>query len=166
MDIALNIFNGLYTDYYKRLLTYSNSIVRDENRAQEVVQDCFHKLLKQDYSKIETHPVQWLYTVCRNSSIKVLKKNQRYVEAHEHDSIDETRDPSEQLEFQENVKILKKCMKKLSPRQQEVLKFRFFKDLNYEQSAKKMKTTSGNVGFLQSTALKELRALIFQQLNK
>lgn len=166
MNIPVDIFNNVYTTNRANLLRYAKKIVHDEHRAEETVQDVFTKLLKQDYDKIKTHINQWLYTVCRNSSIKVLNKNKRYVEAFEDESLDETRNPSENLEFQEKLKLLKKCMRKLTTRQREVLRCRFFKDLNYEQSAKKMKTSSTNIGFLQCTALKELRVIMNKEINK
>lgn len=166
MNIPVDIFNNVYSDNYTKLLRFAKSILHDNHRAEESVQEAFTKLLKQDYDKVKTHINQWLFTVCRNDSIKILNKNKRYVEALENDSIDGSRDPSEELEFQEKIKILKKCMRKLSPRQREVLKFRFFKDLNYEQSAKKMKTSSSNIGFLQCTTLKELRIIMNKEINK
>jgi RNA polymerase sigma-70 factor (ECF subfamily) len=166
MNITADTFNSVYLNFYKRLFAFSKKIVKDDNRAHEVVQDVFIKLWKQDFDNLESYLTQWLFTVCRNASIKVLKKNQRYVEAFEDESLDECRDPYNELDFQESLKLLKKCMRKLTPRQKEVIKYRFFKDLNYEQSAKKMKTSSGNVGFLQSTALKELKVMLNREINK
>ena len=167
MDITTEEFNNIYVEFHKRLLAYTNKFVRDDNRSEEIVHEVFSKLLKQDFDKIKDHIMQWLFTVCRNTSIKFINKNKRYVyNATEDESLDESRNPSEELEFQEKLKLLKKCMRKLTPRQRQVLKCRFYKDLNYEQAAKKLKTSSTNIGFIQCTTLKELRSLLNKDLVK
>jgi RNA polymerase sigma-70 factor (ECF subfamily) len=45
----------------------------------------------------------------------------------------------------------------LPPRQQEVIQLKFQNDLNYQQIAEILHTTSNNVGVLLHTALKSLR---------
>lgn len=166
MNIPIEKFNELYANHYKILVRYAKSIVHDESVAEEIVQETFFRLFKQDYNKIITYVKQWLYTVCYNHSLKVLRKETRYVDGEEDESIDESRNPSESLLFQEKVKALKKCMRKLTPNRRNVLKHRFYKDLNYMQSAKKMKTTEGNIGFLQHAALKDLKVMMKKELNK
>jgi RNA polymerase sigma factor (sigma-70 family) len=57
-------------------------------------------------------------------------------------------------------------MRKLTKRQRDVLKLRFFKDLDYNESAKKLKTTSGNIGFHQTTAIQKLRKMMEKHLHE
>ena len=55
-------------------------------------------------------------------------------------------------------------IKTLSKQQQKVIKLRYYSDLDYAQIAKKMKTTSGNVGFHLSTGLKNLRKKLLKSI--
>jgi RNA polymerase sigma-70 factor (ECF subfamily) len=166
-NIPIECFNSIYKDNYNQLFRYCKRILKNEHTAHDAVHDVFLKLFKQDYSKISDHINQWLYTVCYNHSLKLLKKQNRLISFFEEDeSLDEERTPSEQLEFQEKVRLLSKFMKKLSKNQRQVLKHRFYNDLSYDLTAKKVKLTSGNVGFIQNRALNKLRVLMKKALSK
>ena len=65
--------------YERPLLQYALSIVQDIDRARDIVQDTFMRLHNQEQEAIEGHLSQWLFTVCRNCSLKSLKKEDRYI---------------------------------------------------------------------------------------
>ena len=166
--IPTELLNQLYTENHRKLFVYSNGIVKDIQLANDVVQECFIRLHKQDYEKWKDRLVPWLFTVCRNLSIKFLNKKNRFVEIFEtdYDKIDESRSASEQMDLDHQKKLLKKYMRKLTKRQRDVLKLRFFKDLNYNQCAEKLKTTTGNIGFHQTTAIQNLRKMMDKHLHE
>jgi RNA polymerase sigma-70 factor (ECF subfamily) len=166
--IPTELLTQLYTEKHRELYLSSNRIVKDDQLAHDVVQECFTRLHKQDFDKVSDHLIPWLFTVCRNLSIRFLNKKNRFVEIFEtdYDKIDESRTPSEQMDLELHKKLLKKCMRKLTKRQRDVLKLRFFKDLDYNQSAKKLKTTSGNIGFHQTTAIQKLRKMMEKHLHE
>ncbi len=152
-------FTQVYKDYFPRLYSYSKKILCNDSLVEECVQTVFSKLLMQDYSKIENseHLQKWLFTVCRNTSFKLKIKENRYVESEEEDSICEDLNPFENLDRKELYKKVEKLLNTLSNQQKKMIKLRYFSDLDYSQIAKKMKTSSGNVGFHLSTALKTVR---------
>jgi len=49
-------------------------ITGDIEQAREVVQDTFLKLCRQKPAQIRNYLAQWLYTVCRNRALDVLRK--------------------------------------------------------------------------------------------
>ena len=165
--ISTELLNQLYAEKHRELYLYSNRIVKDDQLANDVVQECFIRLYKQDYDKWKDRLIPWLFTVCRNLSIKFLNKKNRFVEIFEtdYDKIDESRSASEQMDLEYQKKLLKKYMRKLTKRQRDVLKLRFFKDLDYSQCAKKLKTSSGNIGFQQCTAIQNLRKLMSKHIH-
>ena len=165
--IPTELLNQLYAEKHRELYLYSNRIVKDDQLANDVVQECFIRLYKQDYDKWKDRLIPWLFTVCRNLSIKFLNKKNRFVEIFEtdYDKIDESRSASEQMDLEYQKKLLKKYMRKLTKRQRDVLKLRFFKDLDYSQCAKKLKTSSGNIGFQQCTAIQNLRKLMSKHIH-
>ena len=105
-------------------------------------------------------PATWLFTVCRNGSLNVCRKERRMhyldeelIEAREA----EQPMPFERLERQEAAGFLLRIVATLPTRQQEVLQLKFQNDLSYQQIAEITKTTANNVGVLIHTALKTLR---------
>lgn len=168
MMISTEKFNQIYAEQHHKLYLYARSIVKDDDRAKDSVQETFTRLCKQDFEKIEHILVKWLFVVCRNFSFRQLQKNKRYVELSENDTdkMSEDRSPAEEMDIKEQVVALRKLVNKLSPREKEVLKYRFSKQLNYPESAKKMKTSEGNVGFLQSNAIKHLRIMMGITIKK
>lgn len=168
MMISTEKFNKIYAEQHRKLYAYARSILKDEERAKDSVQETFARLCKQDFSKIEPIIAQWLFVVCRNFSFRQLKKDNRFVEISENDidKMSEDRSPSEEMDIKEQIKDLRKLVSKLSPREKEVLKYRFMKQLNYPESAKKMKTSEGNIGFLQNNAIKHLRIMMGITIKK
>ncbi|MFT5108831.1 MAG: RNA polymerase sigma factor (sigma-70 family), partial [Pseudoalteromonas tetraodonis] len=60
------------------LIGYAASILRDVERARDVVQDTFVKLYQQEPGKVAEPALKsWLYTVCRNRSFDILRKEKR-----------------------------------------------------------------------------------------
>ena len=150
----------LYSEYKKRLFAASDKIVKDSQKAEDVFQEVFLRLHKQDYSKIEDHINEWLFIVCRNLSIKQYHKRNKYVlidniEAFERE--DESLDAPSQMMKKELIAGMLKHLSSIPQRHQTILKMRYFDNLTYEEIAKKMKTTVGNIGFLLSTSITKIR---------
>ena len=60
------------------LLRYATRLFHgDADRAQDVVQDTFVRLLAQPRAQVEDHLVEWLFTVCRNRALDLLRKEGR-----------------------------------------------------------------------------------------
>ena len=67
---AVARFEGPLTLYAARLL-------RDAEAARDVVQETFLKLCASDQASIDGHLAEWLFTVCRNRALDVLRKEHR-----------------------------------------------------------------------------------------
>jgi RNA polymerase sigma factor (sigma-70 family) len=156
-------FLELKKEYTNKLAASSLKILRDSHAVEDVLQNVFYKLYNEDYSKIEDHLKEWLFTVCRNTSIKYYHKKNKYVlieNIDEFDSIDESASAPENMMQAELIKVMSRLIKKLSKNQQKALKLKYFKDCSYAEIAKKLKTSSGNVGFMLSTAISKLKKLL------
>lgn len=162
--IPLEVFNEVYREQSRKLYSFAFKILKDAQIAEDVVQECFSRLNKQDYDKLKDRINSWLFTVCRNHSFKQIRKNKRYVELFDDgsDTVDESRDPSEEMNMNQYKKVLMGFIEKLSPRQKEIIMLRFFGDYDYNECAKILKTTSGNIGFHQSTAIQNLKKMMMQ----
>lgn len=168
-QISEKDYVNLYNLNRNKLYASALKIVKDRHATEDIVQEVFLRLYKQDFSKIKDHIDLWLFTVCRNLAIKAYHRQMRVYLLGE-EKCDEIEDevlgtPYDSLTSKERVNKLLELFKTLSKKQLNALKLRYYKDLSYKQIAKKMKTTDNNVGFLISMATSNLRGL-FQKEKK
>lgn len=150
-------------EYESPLIGYAASILHDLDRARDVVQDTFIRLCQQDPTKLRENLKTWLFTVCRNRSLDVLRKEKRV------QPLDEVRwqrvagaglQPDEQADRDEQMARVMRCLDRLSGNQREVILLKFQQGLSYQEIVEVTGLTSGNVGFLIHTGLKRLRDLL------
>jgi RNA polymerase sigma factor (sigma-70 family) len=146
--------------FERPLLQYAMSIVQDIDRARDIVQETFMRLHNQEQEAIEGHLSQWLFTVCRNCSLKSLKKEDRYiyVEAQEFESKTcESLTPAMELERKERTTRVMELVTELPKNQQEVVRLRFMHHHSYQEISDITGLSVGNVGFLLNAAMRNLR---------
>lgn len=150
-------FEGPLTGYAAGLLG------GDWDRARDVVQDTFIKLHRQDPASIQGKLKSWLYTVCRNRSIDVLRKENPMMtsagEAFENLNDNEP-DPSRAMERQERFDEVLRFLERLPDNQREVIRLKFQGDLSYKEISEVTGLSVSNVGFLIHTGIKRLRTLM------
>jgi len=153
-------------EYEGALIGYAASILRDVERARDVVQDTFVKLYQQEPGKVNRSLKSWLYTVCRNRSFDILRKEKRMTvvenETMEHLSTTED-DPAEIAEREESHSEVMRFLDRLPPNQKEVIRLKFQGDMSYKEISEVTSLSVSNVGFLMHTGLKRLRQLLPQQ---
>ena len=147
-------------EYQQPLIRYAAHIIGDIERAREVVQDTFLKLLRRKPAQIRGHLAQWLYTVCRNGALDVLRKERRMTGISEAQL--QLQDPSGPevpvaMEKEEQLADVLKILNTLPANQQEVLRLKFQSDLSYTEISQITNLTVSNVGFLIHTGLKTIR---------
>ncbi|HJW37603.1 MAG TPA: sigma-70 family RNA polymerase sigma factor [Candidatus Udaeobacter sp.] len=142
------------------LLQYAARIIGDRERARDVVQETFIKFQRNGAVAREGEPATWLFTVCRNRSLNVCRKERRMMYLDE-ETIASQEDPQpmpyQRIEEEEAAGFLTRIIATLPPRQQEVLRLKFQNELSYQQIAEITKSTANSVGVLIHTALKTLR---------
>src|SRR3954451_9075034 len=65
------------------LTLYAARLLRDAEAARDVVQETFLRLCNQDRASIESRLAEWLFTVCRNRALDVLRKESRMTQISE-----------------------------------------------------------------------------------
>lgn len=155
-------------DYESPLIGYAATILKDPDRARDVVQDTFVRLCEQDITKVRAGLKSWLFTVCRNRALDLLRKDKRI------EPIEEIRwqkvagtglQPDEQADFDERISRVMKLLDRLSDNQREVILLKFQQGLSYQEIEKVTGLTSGNIGFLIHTGLKRIRELLPDDLK-
>lgn len=157
---AVEWFAGVVRQYEQPLVLYAARITRDLERARDVVQEAFLKLAQMDRHDVEPRLAEWLYTVCRNRSLDVRRKERR-VEPLAEGSAErqEASDPlpDEHLERRESADRALRLLERLPDNQQEVIRLRFQHGMSYQQISDVTGLSVSNVGFLLHVGLKALR---------
>jgi RNA polymerase sigma-70 factor (ECF subfamily) len=142
------------------LLRYAMRITGNLDQARDVVQDTFLQLCTEDLSELREHLDAWLYTVCRNRALDILRKENRM------NSLTQTPvgmpDNGDHrlmanLETAEAVSDVLKILTRLSHNQQEVIRLKFQNDLSYREISQATGLSISHVGFLIHTGLKTIR---------
>jgi len=146
-------------EYERPLTRYAIHILGDVERAKEVVQDTFLKLCRQDHSRLRDHLAQWLYSVCRNRALDVLRKEKRMTGLSDAHLNLPAHGPgiSLAMEREEQVSDVMNILNTLPSNQQEVIRLKFQGELSYLQISQITNLSVSNVGFLIHTGLKTIR---------
>lgn len=151
------------TDYESALIGYATTLLNDSDLARDVVQDTFIRLCQQDIENVRDHLKSWLFTVCRNRTLDLLRKNKR-VQALEESQWEKitTSDPQpdEKSERHELFSQLQIYLDRLTDNQREAIILKFQQDLSYREIQAITGLTTGNIGFLIHTGLKRLREIL------
>lgn len=156
------------SEFESPLIGYAKTIVHDLDRARDVVQDTFIRLYQQDAGKVNDGLKSWLFTVCRNRALDVLRKEKRMVPTDEdllaaQDS--GTDSPATITVAQERVEQVKACISKLPENQATVILLKFEKGYSYQEISDQTGLSTGNVGFLIHTGMKRLRSILPDDLK-
>jgi len=154
-------FRSLVDRYEAPLTRYASRLTGDRERALDVVQDTFLRLFRQPRADIEAQVAQWLFTVCRNRSLDVCRKEHRMT------SIDELAvaalpsaepRPPAALQRQELLDRVLDLVGRLPPRQQECIRLKFQEGLSYKEISGITSHSVSYVGVLIHEGMKTLRA--------
>ena len=149
------------------LIGYAVGIVHDLDRARDVVQDTFIRLYQQDREKVSRGLKTWLFTVCRNRALDVLRKEKRMVALDEERAVriqSAEAGPGNTADWKERVAQVMNALDRLSDNQREVIRLKFQQGLSYKEISEVTNLSSGNVGFLLHTGLKRLRSFLPEDL--
>lgn len=153
------------------LLGFAYQMTKDEQMAQDLVQEAFIRLQKH-LPQVEK-PKAWLYTTVRRLAIDHLRRASKVVpfastirEGEEPPSLTEPADPGlapdVEAEYHERTGLMRVCIERLETRDRSLVQMKFIENLSYKQISQRMGMTVGNVGYCLHHALKALEL----ELNK
>jgi RNA polymerase sigma factor (sigma-70 family) len=152
-------------EFESALIGYAASIIKDEDRAKDVVQDTFIKLYEQDPEKVKESLK--LFTVCRNRCFDVIRKEKRMINVEDDQLIvirDVADDPSRAAERADEHSNVIKFLDRLPQNQREVIRLKFEGDMSYKEISQITQLSVSNVGFLIHAGIKRLRGLLSDQV--
>lgn len=143
------------------LLRYATRLLGgDVEGARDVVQDTFVRLMAQEPAQLDGHVVEWLFTVCRNRALDVLRKEgrmKRFADGQEERLVAGGPKPGRELERAETRATVLHLIDHLPPNQQEVIRLKFQNGFSYREISRITELSVSNVGFLIHTAVSRMR---------
>lgn len=143
-----------------QLLRYARSLLHRSDLAGEVVQDTFLQLCRLPPSASGFSPGAWLFRVCRNRAIDVLRKEKRmltdsmeFLDAASGDSAD----PARIAEENETAGRIGRILEGLTANQQEVVRLKFQNGFSYREISEVTGLSVSSVGVQLHEALQKIR---------
>lgn len=144
--------------YERPLIRRAYKITGDIEVARDVVQDTFLKLCKIDPSQLRGHLAAWLFTVCRNRALDIIKKEQRMGRLKEPNSLPDLRlGPQDIATQREAAKLVSEVLETLSDQHKEAFLLKFEDQLTYREISGAMGKSLGTVNKLITTVLQAVR---------
>jgi len=161
-------FEAFVHRYHVPIHQYTERLLKDAKKAEDVVQETFIRLLKQLKSKqIPTYPKAWLYRVASNICKDYWRSAQYRSEDTAKEEMPVTVDPQasviEIYERQETRKEMLASLKSLSESQQQIVTLRFYQDMKLKEIAEILDLPLGTVKSNLFHALKKLKGVLSKE---
>ena len=145
--------------YERPLLVYVRGFLGEAERSRDVVQDSFLQLCRQRERKrreIEPRLAAWLFAICRNRALDILRKEKRMIAAPT--LAEETAaELDETTEVQDSARAVREQLARLPRQQSEAVKLKFEQGFSYREIGTVMGLSESHVGVLLHMAMKTLR---------
>ena len=147
------------------LLGYARKLLKDNETAQDVVQEAFIRL-NERFGDIAS-PRAWLYRTVHNLAVDHWRRNRmmlptRDIETEVAEGEDPEPLPDARIERMEAIGLARLFIGEMEERKRELLRMKFEEELSYKEMAARLGVSVGNVGYLIHHALRELA----QELEK
>jgi RNA polymerase sigma factor (sigma-70 family) len=142
------------------LTLYAARLLGDTDRARDVVQETFLRLCRQDRTQVADRLAEWLFTVCRNRALDVLRKERRMTRLSEEQmQLRTSSDPAppDIVERAEASAQVLRLLEALPVNQREVIRLKFQNGFSYREISRISGHSVTNVGYLIHTGLRTIR---------
>jgi len=145
--------------YERPLCQYASRLTGNYDSARDAVQDTFLKLWREGVLE-EDRVAPWLFRVCRNRCIDVIRKEkpmQTLTDAQAAILPAPGRSPAEETGLRESVSILLRKLAQLPANQAECIRLKFQHQMSYREIAAVTALSETNVGYLIHVGIQTLR---------
>lgn len=151
-------FSELYDRYAGALNGIVLRIIRDEERAQDVLQDSFVKVWKNihSYDSGKGSFFTWMLNIARNTAIDALRKLKKEGKS-ENQNIETIVGVSNAVQQNVNTIGLMKLVEKLPPEQKLMVEYIYFNGYTQQEVADELEMPLGTVKTRTRLAMRELR---------
>ena len=159
--------DGALARYEAPLIRYALRVTGEVEIARDVVQDTFLRLCQADRAELEGHLAPWLYRVCRNRALDVMKKENR-MQALDTQQLEARPSPAAPpgtvAERNETEAMLLDAIAGLPEKQREAFTLKFQEQLSYKEISEITGYPLTNVRYLIHNSLKRMGQMLGRQL--
>ena len=155
----------VFREHELALMGYATHLLGDRERASDVVQDTFVRLCRQPRDEVESRVRPWLFRVCRNRALDVLKKEGRIKTMSDSQATKNAFNPTSREVDPQTMALQREqadeagsLLSNLSENQREVIRLKVEGDLSYREISELTGISISNVGYLLHTGLKAIRS--------
>jgi len=152
-------FSLLYDKYSDSLYGLILKIIRQDDLAQDILQECFVKIWQkiQTYDETKGSLFTWMLNICRNKAIDSLRKTNRTRTGHENMHNDMPKNVS--LEINPETIGLRDVLDNLSEEKRIIIEYLYFKGYTQKETSEELNIPLGTVKTRSRTAILELKDL-------
>ncbi len=170
----MHAYQELIRRYQKKVFRVISTYVRNPEDAMEVLQDTFLKVYTARQSWESRYSFSgWLYRIAINASIDRYRRSDRgrtssleetmENPAQQSVTVSPSGDPIDRMQEQERRRLLEDAVRRLPPRQREVVSLRFFGDMRLEEIAALLNCPLGTVKSNLHKAIMGLKGMLVAQ---
>jgi RNA polymerase sigma factor (sigma-70 family) len=151
---------GAVTRFEGPLTLYAARLVGNAEGARDVVQETFLRLCVQERAAVEPRLAEWLFTVCRNRALDVLRKESRMTQLSDekvHHCLSSDPSPLDTVTHRDSAAQVLELLDQLPSSQREVIRLKFQNGFSYREISRISGHSETNVGYLIHVGLKTLR---------
>jgi RNA polymerase sigma-70 factor (ECF subfamily) len=170
----MDAYQDLIRRYQKKVFRVISSYVRNPEDAMEVLQDTFLRVFTARHTWECRYSFSgWLYRIAINASIDRYRRSDRgrtssledVMESQMHQSATgkQEEDPQLALHDRDRRRLLEAAVRRLPPRQREIVSLRFFGDMRLEEIAAALNCPIGTVKSNLHKAIMGLKDMLHQK---
>lgn len=155
-------FAQLYSLYFKKIFQFIYYRVGHKETAEDLSEDVFVKAHGGLSSVNQNTSFEgWLYRIARNLVIDYYRQKKATVDLGEvENTLEYEINVLDIVNLQDKQKILLSLLKQLTTEQQQIIKLKFFEDLENSEIAEILEKNEGAIRVIQHRALAKLKELI------
>lgn len=145
--------------YGKRLIAFIYRYVRDEELAEELMEDSFCDIIIKGGFSASSSFKTYLYAIAKNKAYNELRRRRHFADV-DNDALDLIVGSADNISDRERARVIYNAMQRLKREHRTVLYLLYFESMSYKEAAIVMKRTEGQIKSLAFRAKKAMRAVM------
>ena len=143
-------YRRLYDATSPKLFAIALRILREESRAEDVLQDSFVNIWNHasDYAQAKSAPTTWMTAIVRNRSLDIVRRTREEPDVDDALSVnhvDESAAPPREAEARAEAHSIQHCLGELDAEQRQTIALAFFHGLTHSELAEHLRRPLGTV---------------------
>ena len=148
----------IYNKYKNLVYKIAFTILKNKEDSEDIVQSVFTQIYTLPKDKLPTvHILSWLYSVTKNDSISLYRKNKNTIDI---DNIYYIEDVDNEINKVIDKVEFNRLISKLNDKEKEIVSLKILADLSFDEIAKLLNKPTGTIKWIYYKALHSLKLLL------